>query len=136
MRADTRGNVNRDEQNKWHRAPVRLESGGTSFPRKITPLRSHRGKVSRGDCIPGILASTLGVAEPPLLPRLLIRIIINPTPTPGSILIAVPIIECILGHLLMIISLSLFSRRRTRVHILQVWHCRQHKRPRRTSEKA
>ena len=44
-----RGNVNR-EQNKWHRAPVRLESGGISFPRKITPLRSHRGKVNRGDC--------------------------------------------------------------------------------------
>ena len=28
VRADTRGNVNR-EQNKWHRAPVRLESKGT-----------------------------------------------------------------------------------------------------------
>ena len=50
VRADTRGNVNR-EQNKWHRAPVRLESRATSFPRKITPLRSHRGKVNRGDCI-------------------------------------------------------------------------------------
>ena len=48
--ADVRGNVNR-EQNKWHGTPVRLESGGTSFPRKITPLRSHRGKVNRGDCI-------------------------------------------------------------------------------------
>ena len=31
VRADTRGNVNR-EQNKWHRAPVRLERGRTSFP--------------------------------------------------------------------------------------------------------
>ena len=50
VRADTRDNVNR-EQNKWHRAPVRLESGGTSFPRKITTLRSHRGKVNRGDYI-------------------------------------------------------------------------------------
>ena len=50
VRADTRGNVNR-EQNKWQRAPVRLGSGGTSFPRKITPLRSLRGKVNRGDCI-------------------------------------------------------------------------------------
>ena len=48
MRADARGNVNRDD-NKWHRATVRLESGGTSFPRKITPLRSHRGKVNRRD---------------------------------------------------------------------------------------
>ena len=44
VRADARGNVNR-EQNKWHRALVRLESEGTLFPRKITPLRSHRGKV-------------------------------------------------------------------------------------------
>ena len=50
VRADARGNVNR-ERNKWHRAPVRLESGGTSFPRKVTSLRSHRGKVSRGDYI-------------------------------------------------------------------------------------
>ena len=31
VRADACGNVNR-EQNKWHQAPVRLESGGTSFP--------------------------------------------------------------------------------------------------------
>ena len=50
VRADTRGNVNR-EQNKWHRAPIRLESGGTLFPRKITPLRSHCGKVNRCDYI-------------------------------------------------------------------------------------
>ena len=49
VRADVRGNVNR-KQNKWHQAPVRLEIGGTSFPRKITPLPTHRGKVSRCDC--------------------------------------------------------------------------------------
>ena len=44
-----RGNVS-IEQNKLHRAPLRLESEETSFPRKITPQRSHRGKVNRGDC--------------------------------------------------------------------------------------
>ena len=48
VRAYRRGNVNR-ERKKWHRAPVWLESGGISSPRKITPLRSHRGKVNRGD---------------------------------------------------------------------------------------
>ena len=54
VRADARGNVNR-EQNKWHRAAVRLESGGTSFSRKLLSYGPDRGKVNRGYCIIGLL---------------------------------------------------------------------------------
>ena len=77
VRADARGNVNR-EQNKWHRAPVRLESGGTSFPRKITPLRSHPGKVNRGDClgkIPTIISPIYHHLRQPTLQSFAVRIL-------------------------------------------------------------
>ena len=42
--ADARGNKNK-ERKELHREQVRLESGGTSFPRKLLPYGPKRGKV-------------------------------------------------------------------------------------------
>ena len=47
--ADARGNVNR-ELKELHQELVGLESGGTSFPRKLVPYGSEGGKINRDDC--------------------------------------------------------------------------------------